>query len=160
MSALVTETTRFGRLYLGNKMVGIRQFNFPWFIETAEALRDVPGVAEVFNPAERDMRAGFYPDPDCEGTLEELKDLDFSRREALHADWDWIARYSEGMVVGPAWLKSTGTISEVACHQALGLPVWESRIFLGTAKLLPGERSWDSLLDPSWQVPPFGMLLS
>lgn len=148
-------TPIFGNLYLGNKMVGIRQFNFPWFDETAEFLRRVPGVVSVFNPAERDRDTGFYPAPDSMGTFEEMAEDNFSRRVALGVDWAWIADFSDGMVIGPDWLKSTGTISEIACHQALGLPVWEFKNFKEIAEGL----SHDHLYSDSWQFPQLRALL-
>ena len=117
------------KLYLGNKMVGIRQFNFPWFDVAAATLRSFPSVAEVFNPAERDRQDGFYPNRECLGTLEESVAAGFSRRDALLTDWTWIGKNSDGMIAGPDWMDSTGTISEIACHQALGLPVWEFGVF-------------------------------
>lgn len=117
------------KLYLGNKMVGIRQFNFPWFDAQAEMLRALSLVEEVFNPAERDRETGFYPSPNCMGTMEDMAALNFSRRDALATDWAWIAAHSDGMIAGPRWPESTGTISEIACHQALGLPVWEAGVF-------------------------------
>lgn len=119
------------KLYLGNKMVGIRQFNFPWFDAAAAELRVLSLVTEVFNPAERDREVGFYPAEDCMGTVEDMAELHFSRRAALATDYAWICEYSDGMDAGPDWWKSTGTISEIAVHQALGLPVWEHHIFLG-----------------------------
>jgi hypothetical protein len=117
------------KLYLGNKMVGIRQFNFPWFDSAAAGLLAVPGVDYVFNPASRDRAKGFCPDENCLGTMEEMAALNFSRRDALAIDWAWIAAYSDGMIAGPRWSESTGTISEIGCHQALGLPVWEYSVF-------------------------------
>lgn len=116
------------KIYIGNKMMGIRQFNFPWFDDAAFSLRKL-GI-EVFNPAERDRKAGFYPATDCMGTVEDMEALNFSRRGALAVDWAWIAANSDGMVAGPDWRKSTGTVSEIACHQALGLPVWEFDVFV------------------------------
>lgn len=122
--------TSFGNLYLGNKMVGIPYFNTPWFDKTAERLRAVPGVDSVFNPADEDRNAGFDPMLCPNGTAEEAEANGFNRRAALSADWWWIATYSNGMVAGPDWLNSTGTVSEIACHQALGLPVWGVDCFL------------------------------
>jgi hypothetical protein len=118
------------RLYLGNKMVGIRQFNFPWFDAVAAELRALSMVTEVFNPAERDREVGFYPAEDCLGTVEDMAELHFSRRAALATDYAWICDHSDGMVAGQDWMKSTGTISEIAIHQALGLPVWETGVFM------------------------------
>jgi hypothetical protein len=133
------------KLYLGNKMVGIRQFNFPWFDAAAAELRSLAVVTEVFNPAERDRETGFYPDPECLGTVEDMARLNFSRREALGTDWAWIANYSDGMIAGQDWAKSTGTISEIACHQALGLPVYEYPVFMAY---------WNKPHLPKMKLPP------
>jgi hypothetical protein len=71
-------------------------------------------------------------------------------REALQSDWEWIAKYSNGLVIGPNWATSRGTISEIACHQALGLPVWETHIFLDTYSHQSDQRD---LFSPDWQFP-------
>jgi hypothetical protein len=126
------------KLYLGNKMVGIPYFNAPWFDETAAILRRMHGVTEVFNPADHDRAQGFDPMKCPHGTAEEAEAMGFVRRRALRDDWTWIAENSDGLVVGPSWQSSTGTISEVACHQALGLPVWDSSVFMsGYRKTIP-----------------------
>lgn len=146
--------TNFGNLYLGNKMVGIQQFNYPWFDSTAERLRKVPGVISVFNPADRDRESGFYPAPDCMGTVEDMAALNFSRREALRLDWTWIAENSDGMLAGPLWYRSSGTISEIACHQALGLPVWSTATFFAGASEGPGGELFhpEELFQPIYQL--------
>lgn len=118
------------RLYLANKMVGKPWFNAPWFDQTADTLRHMHGVTHVFNPAEHDRTQGFEPMACPSGSEEEARAAGFDRRAALGADWAWIAEFSDGLVIGPDWRQSTGTISEIACHQALGLPVWESEVFL------------------------------
>lgn len=115
---------KFGNLYLGNKMSGLPFFNAPWFDSTAARLRTVTD-GQVFNPAEWDRLRGFDPMKCPGGTIEEAAEAGFNLREALQSDWEWIARYSNGLVIGPDWSTSKGTISEIACHQALGLPVWE-----------------------------------
>ena len=83
------------------------------------------------------------------GTIEEAATAGFVLREALGADWEWIARYSNGLVIGPDWATSRGTISEIACHQALGLPVWESRVFINNWNRALGR----DLFSPVWQFP-------
>lgn len=118
----------FGNLYLGNKMVGIPEFNFPWFDMAAGRLMAIPGIDYVFNPAHEDRKMGFDA-TGLLGTDEEMAEHNFDRRKALALDWGWIAAKSNGMIVGPDWRNSTGTISEVACHQALGLPVWPFEVF-------------------------------
>lgn len=117
------------RIYLANKMVGIAEFNFPWFDESAAILRAIPLVTEVFNPAEEDRKQGFDA-TGLLGTEEEAAAQGFDRRRTLGMDWAWIAARSEGCVVGPQWYRSSGARSEVACHQALGLPVWNFEDFL------------------------------
>ena len=120
-----------GRLYLGNKMVGKPYFNAPWFDLTAlEIRRFIPEVTEVFNPADEDRKMGFDPMKCPNGTPSEAAEFGFDRRKTLKADWSWIAENSDGLVIGPDWETSTGTLSEIACHQALFLPVWEWRVFI------------------------------
>ena len=141
---------KFGNLYLGNKMTKIPFFNVPWFKETAAALRAIPGVDQVFNPAEWDVLRGFNPMLCPNGELEEATAAGFNLREALASDWGWIAKFSDGLIIGPDWATSRGTISEIACHQALGLPVWESRVFLDTFNHQSSSRD---LFSPDWQFP-------
>lgn len=132
-------------LYIGNKMVGIPYFNAPWFDDAYKALRKIPRVALLFNPVEHDRANGFEP-MDCPlGTAEEAAAHSFDRRKTLAADWSWIAKYSTGMIAGPNWMESTGAKSEVACHHALGLPVWELDVFL---------RNWDKPYLSAVVLPP------
>jgi hypothetical protein len=122
--------TEFGNLYLGNKMSGVPYFNAPWFDQMAWLLGTIPGVVSVFNPAEHDREMGFEPLGCPNGSLEEARKAGFVARDALTFDWNWIGTRSNGLIVGPDWKSSPGTISEVACHQALRLPVWELKMFL------------------------------
>ena len=138
-----------GNLYLGNKMVGIPYFNAPWFDKTAIHIRSLPGVASVFNPADEDRRSGFDPMLCPNGSEEEATLLGFDRRRALGADWLWISTYSNGLVIGPDWERSTGTMSEIACHQALGLPVWEVSEFFDKIE----RRKDKDLLKDNCQLP-------
>lgn len=140
----------FGNLYLGNKMVGIPFFNAPWFDMTAKMLRRYKGIHDVFNPAEADRRMGFEPMKCPGGTAEEAQEHGFERRRALGADWGWIAAFSDGMVAGEDWESSTGTLSEIAAHQALGLPVWESSVFFEYIEL-----DVEHLLTRHTQIPDF-----
>lgn len=116
--------------YIGNKMVGMKQFNYPWFDAAEANIRMLIPGAHLFNPANHDRANGFNPGPDSLGTVEEMREVGFSRRDALGHDYAWITKHSEFMVIGPEWPRSTGTISEIAVHQALGLPVWEYAAFL------------------------------
>lgn len=125
----------FGKLYLSNKMTGIPYFNAPWFDATASILRVTPGVMEVFNPADEDRKVGFDPMTCPNGELGEAIANGFNARRALGADWSWIAANADALVVGPDWPISVGAISEIACAQALHLPVWESDVFFEYVKL-------------------------
>jgi hypothetical protein len=118
------------KLYLGNKMTGIPYFNTPWFDTAAAHLRNLPHVTYVFNPAQHDRDMGFDPMLCPNGSAEESRAAGFNVRHALRADWDWIAAHSNALIVGPDWYNSPGTISEVACHQALRLPVYEYMPYL------------------------------
>ena len=131
------------RIYLGNKMVGKDALNSGWFDAAAAKLRVLGN--EVFNPAEHDRNMGFEPKDFKGRTFEELAASGFDRRAALLADWTWIGHNSEGMVAGPDWMNSPGTLSEIVCHQALFLPVWEYDVFL--------EHHDDPGL-PAWKLPP------
>lgn len=143
---------RFGYIYIGNKMSGIPFFNAPWFDETAgelRAMRDEGWLIDVFNPADEDRARGFEPMNCPEGTMEEAQASGFVLRSALGADWAYIAEYSDGLIVGPDWAKSPGTISEIACHQALRLPVWEWQHFRSAMN----NGMPDLLLEENWQFP-------
>jgi hypothetical protein len=135
------------RLYIANKMTEIPYFNAPWFDMAERSLLAIPTVIQVFNPAEHDRNMGFDPMLCPHGSKEESRSAGFNLREALSADWEWIAKYSTGLIVGPDWMSSPGAKSEVACHQALTLPVWEYGTFL---------KYWNSplLWTPELMVPP------
>lgn len=139
-------------IYLGNKMSGVPYFNAPWFDRIAAELLEMPRVTHVFNPAQHDRDQGFDPMSCPSGSLNEARAAGFNPRAALGADWAWIAEHSNGMVVGPDWRDSPGTLSEIACHQALRLPVWQWQHFsdsrLGDA-MIGGQNAWTipSLLD-------------
>jgi hypothetical protein len=121
--------TEFGNLYLGNKMTGLPFFNAPWFDATAEKLQAVPGVDQVFNPAQHDRDLGLDPMLCPNGSIEEARSFNVPAGKCLYDDLTWIYEFSEGMVVGPDWGTSSGTLTEIAFHQALGLPVWETYKF-------------------------------
>jgi hypothetical protein len=117
-------------LYLANKMAGVPYFNAPWFDMAAKELRKLKHVGRVFNPAEHDREMGFEPMLCPNGSPEEARAARFQLEDALRYDWNWIVDMSDGLIIGPQWQTSKGTISEIACHQALGLPVWEYECYL------------------------------
>jgi len=146
----------FGNLYLGNKMTEMPFFNTPWFDETAAKLRKVPGTGQIFNPAEWDRMRGFDPMKCPRGSIEEAREAGFDLRSALGSDWEWIAKYSNGLIIGPDWATSKGTISEIACHQALTLPVWEERDFFRCIDVNDPH----ALFQSRWQFPSLGVYLA
>jgi hypothetical protein len=116
-------------IYLSNKMSGIPFFNAPWFDSSAAELRALEGVKEVFNPADHDRENGFEPLSCATGTLAEAYTKGFVQIDALVADWTWIGRIADCVIVGPDWHDSKGAVSEVACAQAIGKPVYEYSVF-------------------------------
>lgn len=152
---MIIEDVKFGNLYLGNKMTNLPYFNAPWFDATANRLRLLSGVALVFNPADEDRRRGFEPMSVPDGNIEAARKAGFVARDALGADWSWIATWSNGLVAGPEWHTSTGTISEIACHQALGLPVWEDEVFFEAFE----RNDAYSLLNTKYQLPSLSALI-
>ena len=110
-------------------MAGIPYFNAPWFDAAAAKLRALYGVEEVFNPADHDREQGFEP-MDCPGgTFEEARAYGFELKNALRADWIWIADHADCVVVGPDWRNSLGAVSEVACIQGLRKPAYDYQVF-------------------------------
>jgi hypothetical protein len=139
-------------VYLGNKMMDLPEFNFPWFFQAEEKLRAIDEVTEVFNPARHDLKFGFDAFG-TDGSEEAMILQEFSRRMALTTDWNWIGQHSDLMVVGPDWKNSTGTISEIACHQALGLPVYEFESFVRLAHDFDMNFAMDNGF-PAWKLAP------
>jgi hypothetical protein len=145
------------RLYLGNAMTNKPFFNAPWFDKTAAELRALPFVTEVFNPAEHDRELGLDPMTCPTGAPEEASGI-IPPGKCLRDDWAWIQDHSEGMAVGPDWVSSTGTISEIAIHQALHLPVWEVAGLLKWAEGIQGDERPSRYL--TCELPPLKYLLS
>jgi hypothetical protein len=132
-------------IYLSNKMTGIPYFNAPWFDKVTAELRALPATGEVFNPADHDRENGFEPMSCPTGTLEEAFRNGFKQIDALVSDWVWIGRIADCVVVGPDWHDSKGAISEMACAQAIGKPVYEYGPFLA---------AWDKPHLIQFKLPP------
>lgn len=119
-TAVATEEPR-KKIYVAGPMRGVPQFNFPAFINAAKVLR-AKGY-EVFSPAERDLHAGFdYRD--TTGSDEDMRRQNFSLREALGDDLEWISQHADAVALLPGWERSTGANAEVATAKALGLAVY------------------------------------
>lgn len=109
------------KLYLAGPMRGIPYFNFPAFFQAAKDLR--ANGHFVFNPAERDQAK--YGDEVWKasptGNLDDVKHLNFSLREALAADTQFICLEAEGIALLPGHERSSGARAELALANALGL---------------------------------------
>lgn len=106
-------------VYCAGPMRGRKDFNFPAFEATTKHLR-VMGH-EVFNPAERDLTAGFKT-VGMTGN-EDLSEEGFDLRAALAADLEYITLTADAICVLPGWEHSAGARAEVATAHALGLKV-------------------------------------
>ena len=94
------------RLYLCGPMTGIKQYNFPKFMEEAKRLRDAG--YDVVNPAEHAVSEGFDPiaDTDIVCTSE-------MRRKFLDNDKNLLDE-CDGMALMDGWGDSAGCKEEVA----------------------------------------------
>lgn len=93
------------RLYLCGPMTGIKQYNFPKFMEEAKRLRDAG--YDVVNPAEHAIQAGFDPiaNPDIVCTEE-------MRRKFLDND-KTLLDTCDGIALMSGWVSSTGCDEEL-----------------------------------------------
>lgn len=144
------------KVYLANKMTGIPYFNAPWFDSSAAVLRSLPSVGEVFNPADHDRQMGFKPDKCPYGEPQEMTVQGFDPRLALKADYNWICEFSDALIVGKRWPDSPGTISEIAVHQALGLPAWELNVFLAN---WAHDNLYEQAIPPIMRLGSYGSLI-
>lgn len=110
------------KIYLAGKMQGIPQFNFPLFYNEAAKLRAAGHT--VFNPAQRDVtmfgEAPFLNSRD--GSLP-LPGIEFSLREALRDDTNFICMEADAIALLPGWEKSNGARAEHALAVALDLKI-------------------------------------
>lgn len=113
------------KVYLAGPMRGYPAFNFPAFAYATAKLRE-QGF-EVFSPAERDLEVHgqCIMDNAAGDEKEAASNVGFSLREALEADWVWIARNANIVALLPGWDKSEGATSERQCAKALGLTLME-----------------------------------
>lgn len=108
------------KLYLAGPMSGIKDFNFPAFMNAANYLRTLGH--EVFNPAEKDIDIGTDKLPSFStGDIPSIEKEGFSLREALAADTHFICLEADGIAMLPGWERSGGARAEWALAQALRL---------------------------------------
>jgi hypothetical protein len=113
-------------VYVAGPMRKYQDFNFPAFEKATATLRKLGH--EVFNPAERDLTAGFK----SVGMTghEDLSKEGFDLRAALAADLKYITETADALCVLEGWENSSGARAEVATARALGLPVVRNGGFL------------------------------
>jgi hypothetical protein len=112
------------KIYLSGPMRGIPYFNFPRFMAETTKLR--ADGHEVFCPAESDLQE--YGPSVCAsltGNLADIKNINFSLREALFRDCEYICKTAEAIMLLPGWEKSKGATAERALGIALGLQIIE-----------------------------------
>lgn len=112
------------KLYLAGPRTGIPDFNHPEFNRVAAELRK--HGHDVFSPAEFDRSNGY----DFTGFSGDQLPKNFSRREALAADLEYIALHAQGVALLGGWYSSKGARCEIATAEALGIPVWLASEFL------------------------------
>lgn len=97
------------KIYLAGPMTGIPEFNFPKFMETAEALQE--GGWTVFNPAQNDIDKGHDPnDPR-------------PYRLCLYDDLVWITQEADAIYMMTGWENSKGARAEWATAVAIGIQI-------------------------------------
>ena len=94
-------------LYLAGPMSGIREFNFPSFVEAAARLRRDGWV--VISPAERDLGAGF--DPSGLSGQEPLPDLGLDWHVLMDACLRSVLEV-DAVALLPGWERSVGARAE------------------------------------------------
>lgn len=108
------------KVYCAGPMRGYYEFNFPAFKAAAARLR--AEGHEVFSPAERDEMYGFYP-AGMKGTMEELATANFSLREAIAEDVNFILLEADAIYLLKGWSKSSGANLELQAAKFVGLSV-------------------------------------
>jgi hypothetical protein len=91
-----------------------------------ESARNRAAGHKVFSPVEVDRKVygEDFGSSNPSGCPEQaVRDFGFDRRAALAADLAFICRKAEGVVVLPAWRRSTGVKAEIATAVALGLKI-------------------------------------
>jgi hypothetical protein len=124
------------RLYLCGPMTGIKQYNFPKFMEAAKRLRSA-GYS-VVNPAEVAISRGFDPiaNPDIVCT-------DEMRREFLDNDKKLLEN-CDGMAMIEGWMESKGCDEELThflkghfCADVVSVNEWIDRAFETPGSIIP-----------------------
>ncbi len=124
-------------LYISGQMRGIKDYNFPAFVE-AEATLKLKGY-DVFNPARGDIDAGF----DTSTPSQELSSTDMA--EYMIRDLNMIC-LADAVCVLPGFEDSKGALAEIAIARFLGKQVYRyPAMTVLTHPTLPSSDSNDVL---------------
>lgn len=107
------------KIYLSGPMTGYPLYNFPAFDYAAAKLRDMPGVSDVFSPADNDRKYGLMGEP------EKPFPPGVTVRTLLKDDTAYICDHADVVAMLPGWEKSAGATAEKALAKAIGLTTWE-----------------------------------
>lgn len=112
------------KIYVAGPMRGIPHFNFPAFHDAASKLRTQGH--EVFNPAERDIKAtgiDISRDNPTGDNAQAEANHGFNLREALKDDLEFICLHADAIALLPGWENSAGARAEHRTAEALGLTI-------------------------------------
>lgn len=115
------------RIYLSGPMTGYPMYNFPAFDFAATKLRALPGVEDVFSPADNDRKYGLNGDPS------KPFPPGVTVRTLLKDDTAYICDKATAIAMLPGWENSPGANAEHALAKALGLTI----ILLGKEYVAP-----------------------
>lgn len=101
------------KIYVGNKMRGVPESNYPWFDRASMYLRKLGH--DPITPADLDKTHGF------EQGNAQLTDADIAA--ALKVDFQTILN-SDAVALGPDWQSSYGAKAERMVAEWIGLPVY------------------------------------
>ena len=112
-------------VYIAGPMRGLPNFNFPAFFAAEQHLVDEYSTTYslwIFNPARRDEE--MYGRSISNSPTGDLADIpQFSLREALGADLNWICENATHLWMLQGWSTSKGAKAEFATALALGIDV-------------------------------------
>lgn len=132
-------------IYIAGPMRGHPEFNHPSFF-AAEAVLNSAGHS-TFNPARRDAEEAGLDVTGMSGDMGEVEN--FSLREALHADMEYITLHADAIYMLEGWENSSGARAEKALAEALCLKVIYQAG--GAIPLTPSEQeAFDSGYQQGW----------
>lgn len=105
------------KVYLAGPMRAKPRFNFPAFMQATKLLSE--SGWDVFNPAQRDVDAGFDP-----GLALHRQKIEFNLEDAMRADLQWIVDKAQALIVLDGYHGSIGAMHELRTARIIGLPTY------------------------------------